>query len=118
MQFYQIKPRPGHKISRWPGLNRRPTAYKAVALPLSYIGAFVGNSTIFPGLRPVICDQIVTVPLRSPLNFSYRCPSISITGRRLKYSLDSMRQRKTSTARALCVFRAKPAAGGPVYERP
>ena len=26
------------KISRWPGLNRRPTAYKAVALPLSHIG--------------------------------------------------------------------------------
>jgi hypothetical protein len=24
--------------SRWPGLNRRPTVYETVALPLSYIG--------------------------------------------------------------------------------
>ena len=25
--------------SQWPGLNRRPTVYETVALPLSYIGA-------------------------------------------------------------------------------
>lgn len=29
----------GRKWSRWPGLNRRPTLYESVALPLSYIGA-------------------------------------------------------------------------------
>src|SRR6184192_2350810 len=26
------------KWSQWPGLNRRPTVYETVALPLSYIG--------------------------------------------------------------------------------
>ena len=26
--------------SQWPGLNRRPTVYETVALPLSYIGIF------------------------------------------------------------------------------
>ena len=29
--------------SRWPGLNRRPTVYETVALPLSYIGEFGGR---------------------------------------------------------------------------
>jgi hypothetical protein len=30
---------PGDKNwSQWPGLNRRPTVYETVALPLSYIG--------------------------------------------------------------------------------
>jgi hypothetical protein len=31
--------------SQWPGLNRRPTVYETVALPLSYIG--VQNSAAF-----------------------------------------------------------------------
>jgi hypothetical protein len=29
---------PCKKWSQWPGLNRRPTVYETVALPLSYIG--------------------------------------------------------------------------------
>ena len=29
---------PTWKWSQWPGLNRRPTVYETVALPLSYIG--------------------------------------------------------------------------------
>src|SRR5438874_10914288 len=28
----------GREWSQWPGLNRRPTVYETVALPLSYIG--------------------------------------------------------------------------------
>src|SRR5271165_390448 len=28
----------GKEWSQWPGLNRRPTVYETVALPLSYIG--------------------------------------------------------------------------------
>src|SRR5436189_5739364 len=35
---------PTWKWSQWPGLNRRPTVYETVALPLSYIGAQVRNS--------------------------------------------------------------------------
>jgi hypothetical protein len=30
--------RPIPRWSQWPGLNRRPTVYETVALPLSYIG--------------------------------------------------------------------------------
>ena len=30
--------------SQWPGLNRRPTVYETVALPLSYIGFRFKNS--------------------------------------------------------------------------
>jgi hypothetical protein len=32
------------KWSQWPGLNRRPTVYETVALPLSYIGITFNNS--------------------------------------------------------------------------
>src|SRR6266850_2380566 len=30
--------------SQWPGLNRRPTVYETVALPLSYIGNQIGRA--------------------------------------------------------------------------
>ena len=29
--------------SQWPGLNRRPTVYETVALPLSYIGVTIAR---------------------------------------------------------------------------
>ena len=35
--------------SQWSGLNRRPTVYETVALPLSYIGAAAGPEFIGPG---------------------------------------------------------------------
>jgi hypothetical protein len=40
----------GWKWSQWSGLNRRPTVYETVALPLSYIGLRIGaeNSHISP----------------------------------------------------------------------
>jgi hypothetical protein len=33
--------------SQWPGLNRRPTVYETVALPLSYIGGHAGTDHSF-----------------------------------------------------------------------
>ena len=36
--------------SQWPGLNRRPTVYETVALPLSYIGTHITEKH-FPKLR-------------------------------------------------------------------
>ena len=34
------------KWSQWPGLNRRPTVYETVALPLSYIGLTIENKPL------------------------------------------------------------------------
>gem|GEM_PF-2620607 len=44
--------KPGLHWSQWPGLNRRPTVYETVALPLSYTGTtanqrIVTNSALF-----------------------------------------------------------------------
>src|ERR1043166_1686232 len=46
--------------SQWPGLNRRPTVYETVALPLSYIG--VQKHTFQttgqrPGCKKISCQQ-------------------------------------------------------------
>src|SRR5438067_1647404 len=41
--------------SQWPGLNRRPTVYETVALPLSYIGllrSLIGRKPLGPAKRP------------------------------------------------------------------
>src|SRR5258707_12841634 len=37
-----------YEWSQWPGLNRRPTVYETVALPLSYIGTFVRQPELLP----------------------------------------------------------------------
>jgi hypothetical protein len=36
------------KWSQWPGLNRRPTVYETVALPLSYIGIRSAHNKLAP----------------------------------------------------------------------
>ena len=41
--------------SQWPGLNRRPTVYETVALPLSYIGT--------KRCLSVTCNQISRFPI-------------------------------------------------------
>jgi hypothetical protein len=38
------------KWSQWPGLNRRPTVYETVALPLSYIGVSTADIVCIAGL--------------------------------------------------------------------
>jgi hypothetical protein len=43
------KPKRDEEWSQWPGLNRRPTVYETVALPLSYIG-LTSHSAGFSGL--------------------------------------------------------------------
>src|SRR5437588_10447428 len=47
--------RNGKEWSQWPGLNRRPTVYETVALPLSYIGLAIKindlNRVISSGFR-------------------------------------------------------------------
>jgi hypothetical protein len=35
--------------SQWPGLNRRPTVYETVALPLSYIGVSTADIVCIAG---------------------------------------------------------------------
>ena len=47
-----VKTKYGLKIwSQWPGLNRRPTVYETVALPLSYIGLTKPSAAYFASLR-------------------------------------------------------------------
>ena len=43
--------------SQWPGLNRRPTVYETVALPLSYIG--VPEAQLKPDGRSPLQSTII-----------------------------------------------------------
>src|SRR5678810_979114 len=48
------------KWSQWPGLNRRPTVYETVALPLSYIGTHARAGRALRREPPLSASSIVS----------------------------------------------------------
>src|SRR5712672_2318234 len=56
------------KWSHWSGLNRRPTVYETVALPLSYIGTLVRQRELLPYLmaNTLSFHQLRRKPKRLP----------------------------------------------------
>ena len=57
---------PREEWSRWSDLNRRPTLYESVALPLSYIGAFRARH---------LSDQKASLPVPSRLRLQFAARS-------------------------------------------
>jgi hypothetical protein len=55
----------GNDWSQWPGLNRRPTVYETVALPLSYIG-FQARGDSMGDASGVSDGKQPLAPLRTP----------------------------------------------------